>query len=60
MEEKRQKMSETSFEDLPDEIILKVFKNLEISDLICCGQLSKRIRTISHDESLWQKINLYR
>ena len=30
MEEKRQKMSETLLEDLPDEIILKVLKNLEI------------------------------
>ena len=46
-------------EDLPNELILKVLCFLETIDLICCSQLSKRIRAISHDESLWQKMNLY-
>jgi hypothetical protein len=46
-------------ENLPSELILKVLSFLETIDLICCGQLSKRIRAISHDESLWQKMNLY-
>ena len=43
--------------DLPDEIILKVIHYLEIKDLFRCGQSSKRIRKISCDESLWQKLN---
>ena len=45
-------------EDLPDELFLKVFSFLETRDLICLGQLSIRIRAISHDEQFWQKINL--
>ena len=45
--------------DLPDEVLLKILSLLEIKDLIKCGKISKRIKAISHDESLWQKINLY-
>ena len=45
-------------EDLSNELIVKVFSYLEIKELIRCGQLSKRIRIISHDQSLWQKMNL--
>ena len=44
-----------SIQDLPDEIILKVINYLEIEDLTRCGRVSKRIRKISHDESLWKK-----
>ena len=46
-----------SLQDLPDEIILKVINYLQIKDLIRCGDTSKRIRNISRDESLWQKLN---
>ena len=46
-----------SIQDLPDEIILKVINYLQIKDLIRCGHTSKRIRNISRDESLWQKLN---
>ena len=44
-----------SFQDLPDEIILKVINYLQIYDLLRCGRVSKRIRKISHDESFWKK-----
>ena len=44
---------------LPDEVQLKIFKFLAIKDVICCAQVSKRIRRICHDESIWEKINLY-
>ena len=47
-----------SLQDLPDEIILKVINYLKTKDLIRCGHISKRIRNISRDESLWQKINI--
>ena len=53
------KISIFQFEHLPDEIILKVIRNLEYRDIIVFSQLSKRIRTICQDESLWKKINLY-
>ena len=44
--------------EFPDEIILKVFASLDVKDLLNCGQVSKRFRTISHDEFLWQRIDL--
>ena len=53
------KMSTLQLEDLPNELILKVLGYLKIKELIHCGQLSKRIREISHNETLWQAMNLY-
>jgi len=49
-----------SLDDVPDEVILRVFSNLEIKDFIRCGQVSKRIRAISQDQSLWLRIDLYK
>ena len=46
-------------EDLPNEVLLKVFSYMKPGDLIHCGQVSKRLRAICHDRSLWQKVNLY-
>ena len=60
---KRQKLSDPDdqFEGLPDEVILKILGYLEgTKGLIYCGHLSRRIRKISQDETLWQKINLSR
>ena len=54
---KRQKMSPLQFEDLPDEVILKSLGFLDIKELILCGQVSKRLRSIANDESLWLKLN---
>ena len=51
-------MSNIHFENLPDEILLKVLKYLEIKDLLKCSQLSKIIRRLCHDEILWEKLNL--
>ena len=58
---KKFQISKKNLEDLPNEVILKVFSYLEIVDIIRCGQVSKRIRAISHDNAntMWQKINLY-
>ena len=47
-----------NFGDLPNELILKVFSYSEPKELISSGQVSKRLRTISRDESLWQEVNL--
>ena len=46
------------FEDLPDEVILNVLNFLQLPDLIHCGLVSKRIRSVSFIESLWQKIDI--
>ena len=48
----------SSFLDLPDELILKVLSYAETADLLRCSQVSKRIRTISNDNSLFQTVNL--
>jgi hypothetical protein len=47
-----------NFQDLPDELILKILSYQEAKDLISCGQASKRIRRISHDGTLWVTTNL--
>ena len=47
-----------NFQDLPDEIILKVLSYSEPKDLISSGQVSKRLRKISRDNSLWQRVSL--
>jgi len=53
---KRRKLSampSTSFEDLPDEIILKILAFLGFYWKVRCLRVSKRIRRISSDQSLW-------
>ena len=47
-----------NFQDLPDELILKILGYLETKDLITYGQVSKRIRRISHDSTLWRDVNV--
>ena len=46
-------------DDLPDEVILKLFVFLSLKELLLCGQVSKRLRRIANDESLWIKLNFY-
>ena len=48
------------FNDLPDELILQILSYSETKDLISCGQVSRRIRKISRDSSLWITANLER
>jgi len=47
-----------NFEQLPDEVILNILKYLDIKDLGRCAKTCKRFQNVSHDESLWKKINL--
>ena len=55
----KRKCNEMSkIQDLPDELVLKILRNSETKDLITCGQVSQRIRKISHDGSLWVTANL--
>ena len=56
---KRQKLSFLHFEDLPDEILLKILSLLDIKGVLQCGKVSKRLRAISNDQSLWLKLNLF-
>lgn len=61
---KCQKTPDKSLDDLPDEVLLKIFANLAkpscFKDLIRSSYVSKRFRRVYQDESLWQKINLFR
>ena len=47
-----------NFQDLPDELVLKILGYSETKDLITYGQVSKRIRRISYDDKLWITANL--
>jgi hypothetical protein len=55
---KGQKLSFFHFEGLSDEIILKILSLLDIKGVLQCGQVSKRLRDVSNDKSLWLKLNL--
>jgi hypothetical protein len=56
---KRQRLSTYQLNDLPDEVILKILDFLDLKERLLCGQVSKRLRAIANDESLWLKVNLY-
>ena len=56
--ERRERGVRNKFQDLPDELILKILSYSEVIDLISCGQVSKRTRNISRDTSLWVTANL--
>ena len=46
------------FLNLPDELIMKIMSYTETVDILRCGGVSKRIRIISNDSSLFQSVNL--
>jgi hypothetical protein len=46
-----------NFQDLPEELVLKILSYSETKHLITCGQVSKRIRRISQDVP-WRTVNL--
>jgi len=52
---KRPKISTETLDDLPDEVLLKIYAYLSMKNLVRFSGVSKRIRRICHDESLWQK-----
>ena len=46
----------TSIEDLPNEILFKIFSFLDFKDLGYCAQTSHRFRNISQYPSLWETV----
>ena len=46
-------------QNLPDEILLKVLNYLEIEEVCICVQVSQRFRDICHDQTLWNRVNLF-
>ena len=57
MPKKRQKLSTVQLEDLPNEVLLEIFQFLNIRQILKFGQVSRRIRAVSNNESLWLKLN---
>ena len=56
---KHQKLFTIELEDLPVEVLLKVFNFLELLDLNRFGQVSKILKSVSLVESLWQRVILF-
>ena len=48
-----------SLNDLPDEVLLKIFFNLPPKDLGRCLQVSKRFNQIGKDEKIWQNVRIW-
>ena len=50
---------ETNFgmENIPEEILQKIFSNLKVVDYIRCSLTCKRFRATCHDKLTWQKIS---
>ena len=44
-------------ESLPDEVLLKVFSYFEIQELLRCSHVSKKIRRVCNDKSLWKVVD---
>lgn len=47
-----------SFEDLPNEIILKILSYVNIKDLFQCTAVNKRMKAITYDKTLWKIAHL--
>ena len=56
--ESHERSTKKQLEDLPDETILKILSYADIKGLITCGQVSKRVRNVSQDSSLWVTANI--
>ena len=55
---KRLKRSRLQLENLPDELLLKIFSYMNMQELLQYGQVSKRIREICSDKSFWEETYL--
>ena len=55
---KMSKLTTASFDDLPEEIILQIFTNLEFYDNASASQVCKRWKLLCEDQFLWLKLNL--
>ena len=55
------KVNYSHLENLPNEILLKIvnYMNPNIKELLSFGHVSRRIRSVAHDQSLWQNVNLF-
>lgn len=52
----KHKYRQTSINNLPDEILLKIFKTLPILDLLTCSVVNKHWCALARDNLIWQDI----
>ena len=57
-EKRKSGINHQNLKDLPDEVLLRIFYFLDVESLLRCSQVSKRIRKLCHDNSLWQKCDV--
>lgn len=48
----------STIEDLPDEVLLKIFSFLPMKSLFQLMAVNKKFRSVANDESLWKKVHL--
>jgi hypothetical protein len=48
-------MRERSQKNLPDEVIVRIFKELEASDLLNVGMVCKKWLSISEEDVVWME-----
>ena len=45
----------TNLQDMPVEVVLKIFRYLDTKNLFKCNQVCRRFKSICCDELLWKK-----
>ena len=50
---RRPKISTKTFDDVPDEVLIKICWYLSLKNIVCCSGVSKRFKRVCHDQSLW-------
>ena len=55
METFKESIKRRKLEDMPNEVLLKIFSYLDTEEILKCAQTSKRMNEICKDKSLWQK-----
>ena len=55
METFKESIKRRTLEDMPNEVLLKIFSYLDTEEILKCAQTSKRMNEICKDKSLWQR-----
>ena len=55
------KVNYSPLENLPNEILLQIFENINpsIKKLISLSHVCRRMRVVAHDQRLWENVNLF-
>ena len=53
-------LQSVGFEDMPNEIVLQIFKHLKFHEIAASSQVCKRWKLLTEDQSLWQKVDCWK